>query len=71
MALFLTDLGTVLAVVGATGSTIVSYILPGAIYWSIHPASSGKRMLAGALFGAGCVIMPVALGFIASGTAGH
>ena len=68
VALFLTDLGTVLAVVGATGSTIVSYILPGAIYWSIHTSeATTKRWLAGLLFCVGCVIIPVALTFIALG----
>ena len=32
IALIITDLGVILSIVGATGSTIVSYILPGLIY---------------------------------------
>jgi amino acid permease len=85
VALTLRDLGVVLAVVGATGSTIVSYILPGAIYYTIHPheqqqqqgggggggggGGAVKRRLALALCLAGCVIIPLALGFIAAGAA--
>lgn len=38
VSLAVTDLGVVLEMVGATGSTMVSYILPGAIYWKLHPS---------------------------------
>lgn len=36
IAMLISDLGLVLAIVGATGSTMVSYILPGAIYIKLH-----------------------------------
>jgi hypothetical protein len=35
IALVVTQLGTVLAIVGATGSTTVSYILPGLCYYRV------------------------------------
>lgn len=44
LAMIVDDLGVVLAVVGATGSTLVSYILPGLIYLKLHPESSSKGM---------------------------
>ena len=42
VALTLSDLGVILSIVGATGSTIVSYILPGAIYCSIHMPGNAR-----------------------------
>jgi amino acid permease len=72
VALALADLGVLLSVVGASGSTIVSYILPGAIYYSIHTADdTWKRKAAACLFVAGCGIIPLALGFIFFGGASH
>ena len=66
------DLGVLLSIVGATGSTIVSYILPGAIYHSMHTGDRGwKRQAAGAMFLAGCGIIPMALSFIIFGGASH
>jgi amino acid permease len=58
-----------LALVGATGSTLISYILPGACYYKIFKAESQGhwdwRMYAAiVLFCMGCIIMPVALTFI-------
>lgn len=62
------DLGVVLSFVGATGSTIVSYILPGFVYyltfrncdtaqsWKTH-AALGQGIL-------GLIIMPACLTFI-------
>ena len=44
------------------------YILPGAVYWSLHPEPHLKRWLAALQFGVGCVIVPVALTFIFMGT---
>lgn len=60
IAMSVTDLGIVLSVVGATGSTIVSYILPGMCYWRLGPKGC-KRWLALVLFLLGCTIMPTAL----------
>eukprot|EP00040_Diaphanoeca_grandis_P032519 m.197163 g.197163 ORF g.197163 m.197163 type:complete len:461 (-) comp32650_c0_seq1:84-1466(-) len=64
LAMVLTDLGIVLELVGATGSTIVSYILPGAIYWKLHPEPHWLKTMAIVQFSVGCCIIPVALGFI-------
>jgi len=63
IALLVTDLGIVLSVVGATGSTIVSYILPGITYYRL--SRKPKRRLGLALFCAGMIIMPLALTLIA------
>ena len=72
VALTLADLGVLLSVVGATGSTIVSYILPGSIYYSMHSAdTTWKRKAAACMFFAGCGIIPLALGFILFGGASH
>jgi len=64
IALAVDDLGVVMAVVGATGSTAVSYILPGAIYWVLHPHPHAMRFAAGAMFAAGVCITPVSLAAI-------
>ena len=64
IAMIVHDLGVVLAFVGATGSTMVCYILPGATYFYLHPEPHPKRILAGIQLGLGCVIVPVALVFI-------
>eukprot|EP00039_Didymoeca_costata_P025825 m.14363 g.14363 ORF g.14363 m.14363 type:complete len:472 (+) comp5069_c0_seq1:255-1670(+) len=61
IAMTVTNLGTVLAVVGATGSTTVSYILPGIIYYRLHPGEGCMRILSAIQFVAGCIIMPTAL----------
>merc|ERR1712086_288690 len=54
------DLGLVLSVVGATGSTIVSYILPGGCYFLLFPDRS-SRALGAIILGMGCFIMPMSL----------
>ena len=61
VAMAVTDLGIVLAMVGATGSTMVSYILPGAIYYKLHPNGGLLQRLAAMQFIIGCCIVPVAL----------
>jgi amino acid permease len=61
IALAVDNLGKVMAVVGATGSTSVSYILPGAIYWKLHPYPHLKRYVALAMLCIGICIVPVAL----------
>lgn len=63
LAFVVSDLGLVLSVVGATGSTIVSYILPGAVYYALFPERE-SRWIGLALFASGLVIMPVSLALI-------
>jgi len=60
VALTVQNLTTVLAVVGATGSTTVSYIVPGGVYYLLAPPSV-KRSCALGLFLLGVLIMPIAL----------
>jgi amino acid permease len=64
ISLFVTDLGTILAVVGATGSTMVSYILPGGIYIKLHPNFTITKALAYLQLIVGCIIIPTALYFV-------
>jgi amino acid permease len=63
-AMSVTNLGSVLELVGATGSTAVSYILPGAIYWRLHPNAHPLRYIAAIQLAVGCCIVPIALTFI-------
>ena len=67
VAMIVDDLGVVLAMVGATGSTLVSYILPGLIYLKIHPAMDASKVGAYIQLSLGCFIMPVALYFVVLG----
>jgi len=60
VALAVTSLGLVLSVVGATGSTMIQFILPGGIYYKLGPPGP-KRWVALAQFALGCGIMPAAL----------
>jgi len=55
------NLSTVLAVVGATGSTTVSYLLPGITYYYMHQKPHPKRYLALLQLGLGCIIIPLSL----------
>ena len=64
------DLGLVLSVVGATGSTIVSYILPGACYFLLFPERA-SRWLGLMILTMGLIIMPVSLYLIFFGRASH
>jgi len=64
VAMAVSDLGTVLAVVGATGSTTISYILPGAIFLKLHPGWTNKHYGAAALLIVGCMTIPSCLTFI-------
>lgn len=63
IALAIDDLGIVLKVVGATGSTTVSYILPGATYIRVCPRHLRGWQWWGALgmLLTGCAIMPISL----------
>jgi amino acid permease len=65
IAMSVTDLGIVLEVVGATGSTIISYVLPGFVYMRLHPVWSPMRVAAAIQLGLGLVIMPICLFAIA------
>lgn len=53
------DLGLVLALVGATGSTTISYILPGLFYAQYFKEWHAMRVMACVLVVLGCVLMPV------------
>ncbi|GMH79020.1 hypothetical protein TrLO_g7728 [Triparma laevis f. longispina] len=65
LAMIVTSLGTILNVVGATGSTMVSYILPGVVYIKLFEGETGWRKRGAMLqVGVGCIIIPVALYFI-------
>ena len=63
IAFFVDDLGVVLSVVGATGSTLISYILPGLFYVVLHKDEgwSMERILAAALLGWGLIVIPLCL----------
>jgi amino acid permease len=61
VSMLVDDLSVVLEVVGATGSTAVSYLLPGAVYLALHPEPHPKRYLAMLQLALGLVIMPVGL----------
>jgi amino acid permease len=64
IAIVVDDLSVILSFVGATGSTIVSYLLPGLCYWRLcaNPTAPLRRC-AGALFlfGVGVMILSLTL----------
>ena len=66
IALSVKDLGIMLSLVGATGSTIVSYILPGLCYYKMfsEDGPEWKRRMAFGQFVAGLFIIPICLTFI-------
>jgi len=71
IAFLVSDLGLVLSVVGATGSTIVSYILPGLCYFLLFP-KRGTRYIGLAVLIAGLTFMSVSLYLIFFGASmGH
>ena len=59
VAMIVDDLGIVLALVGATGSTLVSYILPGLIYLKLNTDSSRSMALVQLI--TGICIIPLSL----------
>lgn len=71
IAFFVEDLGTVLGVVGATGSTLISYILPGLFYVRLYRKWTWERLGAMLLCGFGLLVVPVCLTLIALGASGH
>ncbi|KAL7513315.1 hypothetical protein ACHAXN_010397 [Cyclotella atomus] len=70
LAMIVDDLGIVLALVGATGSTLVSYILPGLIYLKLHPDSSSRSMAWVQLI-AGLFAIPISLYYIMTKQVSH
>ncbi len=72
IALSLSNLGTILAIVGATGSTAVSLVVPGFAYYFTFQADPDqgplwKRQAALLLGCLGLAIFPVCVGFILAG----
>lgn len=61
VALTVDNLGVVLSIAGATASTLVSYIVPGACYYCMFTHPHAKRTGALALALLGCAIVPAAL----------
>ena len=63
VAMIVNDLGIVLALVGATGSTTISYILPGLFFYRSFEKHSGdkRRHLALVMTGLGCLLIPFAV----------
>lgn len=61
LAITVESLGMVLAVVGATASTMMAYILPGMVYLRTFPHPHFRRRLAYLQLGLGVVIMPLCL----------
>lgn len=63
ISLIVHDLGVVLALVGATGSTTISYILPGLFYYRSFETQvfDKKRYLALFMVGMGCILIPFAV----------
>lgn len=64
LAMIIDDLGVILALVGATGSTLVSYVLPGLIYVKVYPHNDLSKMMAYIQLLLGIMIIPLALYFI-------
>ena len=64
IAMSVDNLGKVLGIVGATGSTIVSYILPGAVYIKLHSKPHSLKAFAYVQLILGCIIVPIALYFV-------
>mmetsp|Transcript_20647 Transcript_20647/g.37306 ORF Transcript_20647/g.37306 Transcript_20647/m.37306 type:complete len:480 (+) Transcript_20647:105-1544(+) len=64
LAMIVDDLGVILALVGATGSTLVSYVLPGLIYVKVYPHMDLSKVMAYVQLGLGIAIIPLALYFI-------
>ncbi|KAL7541971.1 hypothetical protein ACHAXR_011390 [Thalassiosira sp. AJA248-18] len=71
LAMIVDDLGVILALVGATGSTLVSYVLPGLIYVKVHPHNDLSKVAAYVQLGLGILIIPLALYFIITKQVSH
>jgi len=60
IAMITDDLGVVFSLIGATGATIITYILPGAAYYKMHPPGTGPdwmRTVAAGYVVFGCCVM--------------
>lgn len=66
VSMVVSDLGVILSIVGATGSTTISYILPGLIFLKLHGHENWtlKHYGAAIVLGIGCVVIPSCLTFI-------
>jgi len=64
VAMCVSDLSFILSIVGATGSTIVSYILPGLIYIRLHKGFHFMKIMAYIQLILGLIIVPSALYFV-------
>jgi len=66
LSMVVEDLGVILSVVGATGSTTISFILPGIFYYYVYSDEgwTTRRKAAFSLFCFGCFVIPCALTFI-------
>lgn len=71
IALTVDDLGVILALVGATGSTLVSYVLPGLIFVKVQSTLCAAKVMAYVQLVVGCLIMPTALYFVVHGERGE
>jgi amino acid permease len=68
VALAVTRLGLVLAAVGATGSTTVTFIVPGAAYLALAGGRRGAlRALAGMQLLIGLVLVPTCIALLITG----
>ncbi len=71
LATIVDDLGWILAIVGATGSTMVSYVLPGLMYIKVYPNKDVSLVLAHVQLLLGIMLMPLALYFIVTTKISH
>lgn len=71
LAMIVEDLGVILALVGATGSTLVSYVLPGLIYIKCYPHNDLSKFMGYVQLLLGVVLMPLALYFIITKQVSH
>lgn len=71
LASIVDDLGVILALVGATGSILVSYVLPGLMYIKVYPNIDSSLVMAYVQLLLGVVITPVALYLIILEQANH
>ncbi|KAG0199505.1 hypothetical protein BGX28_007249 [Mortierella sp. GBA30] len=63
IAITVTELKTVLSLVGSTGSTAISFILPGSFYYKLHEndAMTGRKFLSVCLASYGMMVMIICL----------
>ena len=71
LAMIVDDLGVILALVGATGSTLVSYVLPGLLYIKVYQHMDASMVMAYLQLTLGVAIIPLALYFIITKQVSH